>query len=270
MSALRGLENLRISVYIFRMSEPAPLLQPTDRHLLDPASILATFAALGDVYFFMKDRAGRFIGANQQQLDKLGLKAEAELIGKTDFDFFPSYMIAHYAEDDAQVMRTRVPILRRVELVANPDGSISWHVTSKFPLLDRDGACVGIIGCMRDFERSENAWQPYRRMNAAVAYISQHYAEPIHVADLAKVANLSLSQFERRFRTVFEQTPSRFLIRYRLTRASQILVHREETLAHIAQEVGFYDHSHFSREFQKLFGMSPGRYRKAHEATAQM
>lgn len=70
-----------------------------------PSSILALFSALGDVYFFMKDREGRFIGANQLQLEKLGLKREAELIGKTDFDFFPSYMITRYADDDAQVER---------------------------------------------------------------------------------------------------------------------------------------------------------------------
>jgi PAS domain S-box-containing protein len=251
-------------MYIFGMPLDTALLRPSSRDQLDPNSILATFAALGDVYFFMKDRKGRFIGANQQQLEKLGLKSEDELIGKTDFDFFPSYMIAHYSEDDATVIRTGEPILRRVELVANTDGSVSWHVTSKFPLLSREGNCVGIIGYMRDFERSENAWQPYRRMNAVVEYIGQHYSEPIEVADLAKVAGLSISQLERRFRAVFQQTPSRFLIRYRLTRASQMLVQSEETLSYIAQEVGFYDHSHFSREFQKLFDLSPGRYRKTH------
>ena len=231
---------------------------------LDPNSILALFSALGDVYFFMKDRDGRFIGANNLQLEKLGLSSEEALIGKTDLDFFPSYMIAHYAKDDAQVMDSGEPILRRVELVANPDGSVSWHVTSKFPLYDNQGACVGIIGCMRDFDRSDNAWQPYRRMNAVVDYINLNFSEPIEMAQLAKVANLSISQFERRFRTVFEQTPSRFLIKYRLTRASQILMHSDNTVSEIAQEVGFYDHSHFTREFQKLFGMAPGRYRKAH------
>lgn len=231
---------------------------------LDPNSILALFSVLGDVYFFMKDREGRFIGANELQLEKLGLKSEDELIGKTDFDFFPSYMIGHYTKDDAQVMNSGEPILRRVELVANPDGSVSWHITSKFPLYDNSGNCVGIIGCMRDFDRSDNAWQPYRRMNAAVEYISQHYDQPIEMADLAKVASLSISQFERRFRSVFEQTPSRFLIRYRLTRASQILMHSDDTVSQIAQNVGFYDHSHFTREFQKLFGNSPGRYRKEH------
>jgi PAS domain S-box-containing protein len=215
----------------------------------------------------MKDRDGRFIGANGLQLEKLGLKSEDELIGKTDFDFFPSYMIAHYAKDDAQVMASGEPILRRVELVANADGSVSWHVTSKFPLYDNSGACVGIIGCMRDFDRSDNAWQPYHRMNAVVDYISAHYAEAIEMADLAQVASLSISQFERRFRTVFQQTPARFLIRYRLTRASQILMHSDDTVSHIAQEVGFYDHSHFTREFQKLFGSAPGRYRKEHRST---
>ncbi|MFT6059893.1 MAG: PAS domain S-box-containing protein, partial [Lentimonas sp.] len=169
-----------------------PLLQ---RHNLDPSSILALFSALGDVYFFMKDREGRFIGANDLQLEKLGLKSEDELIGKTDFDFFPSYMIAHYAKDDAKVIDSGEPIPRRVELVANPDGSVSWHVTSKFPLYDNCGNCVGIIGCMRDFDRSDNAWQPYRRMNAVVNYINQHFAEAIGMADLAKVASLSISQF---------------------------------------------------------------------------
>lgn len=235
-----------------------------DYSKLDPKSILTLFSAFTDVYFFMKSRDGRFIGANEVQLQKLGLDSEAELIGKTDFDFFPSYMIAHYARDDAQVMERLEPILRRVELVANPDGSVSWHITSKFPLMDQSGACVGIIGCMRDFAQSDTAWQPYRRMNTVVDYINQHYAEAIEIADLAQVAGLSISQFERRFRIAFQQTPSRFLIRYRITRASQMLVHTDATLSHIAQDVGFFDHSHFSREFRKLFGSSPGKYRNEH------
>ena len=235
---------------------------------LDPSSILKLFSAFPDIYFFMKDRDGRFIGANELQLKKLGLNSDAELIGKTDFDFFPSYMIAHYTRDDAQVMENGEPILRRVELVANPDGSVSWHITSKFPLLNREGHCVGIVGCMRDFDYSNKAWQPYRRMNEVVDYIGANYANAIDIADLARVAGLSISQFERRFRQVFQQTPSRFLIRYRLTRASQMLMRSDTTISQIAQDVGFYDHSHFSREFQKLFGTAPGRYRKDHSADA--
>lgn len=233
-----------------------------DFESLDPQSILKLFSAFGDVYFFMKDREGRFIGGNPLQLQKLGLKSESELVGKTDFDFFPSYMVSRYAKDDAAVIQTGEPILRRVELVANPDGSVSWHITSKFPLRNRDGACIGIIGYMRDFEKTDTAWRPYRRMNAAVDYIRENYSEPIEVKELAKVAGLSVSQFERRFRAAFQETPSRFLIKFRLTRASQMLVQSDDTLTTIAHRVGFYDHSHFSREFAKMYGMSPGKYRK--------
>ena len=86
----------------------------------------------------------------------------------------------------------------------------------------------------------------------------------ISSTDLAIVAGLSISQFDRRFRDAFGQTPSRFLIRYRLTRASQRLVDSDYTISRIAQEVGFYDHSHFTREFRNMFGTSPGRYRKEH------
>jgi len=191
---------------------------------IDASSVLATFSTLSDVYIFMKDRAGRFIGANAMQLKKLGLSAESDLIGKTDYDFFPSYMIARYTRDDTQVMETKEPILRRTELVANPDGSISWHITTKFPLLDHDGECVGIIGYMRDFERSEDTWLPYQRMNATVQYIREKYAAPIQVADVAKHAGLPGSQFERRFTTVFQQSPYSLLNRYALARTSQLLV----------------------------------------------
>ncbi|MGC6424126.1 MAG: helix-turn-helix transcriptional regulator [Lentimonas sp.] len=76
--------------------------------------------------------------------------------------------------------------------------------------------------------------------------------------------SFSLGATNGRFLMVFEQTPSRFLISYRLTRASQLLMHSDETISVIAQEVGFYDHSHFTREFQKLFGLAPGRYRRKH------
>ena len=236
----------------------------TDHKDFDPRSILKLFDSLGDVYLFIKGKDGKFLGGNPLQLQKLGLEDQSELIGKSDEDFFPSYMIGNYARDDAHVIETQEPILRRTELVANADGSMSWHVTSKFPLRDRNGACIGIVGYMRDFESSENAWQPYRRMNAAIEYISEHYSEHIEISELARRSSLSVSQFERRFRKVFEQTPARFLIRYRLTRASQALVNSEATISEIAHNVGFYDHSHFSREFKKLFGMSPGHYRKAH------
>ncbi len=100
-------------------------------------------------------------------------------------------------------------------------------------------------------------------MSRVLDHIGAHFAEPITIRRLATVAGLSISQFDRRFRNAFGQTPSRFLIRYRLTRASQLLVQSDQTISRIAQETGFFDHSHFSREFRAMFGVAPGQYRQA-------
>jgi AraC-like DNA-binding protein len=173
-------------------------------------------------------------------------------------------MIALYHADDRRVMETGEPVCRRIEPVANPDGTVNWHITSKFPLFDAAGHCIGLAGIMRDLDRDARSWRPHRRMSKVLDHIAQHYADPLSIRDLAGVAGLSISQFDRRFRAAFGQTPSRFLIRYRLTRASQLLVESDETISRIALETGFYDHSHFTREFRKMFGLSPGRYRQEH------
>jgi AraC-like DNA-binding protein len=240
-----------------------------DTTQIDAVSIGQLFSVFSDIYVFAKNCDGQFIGANSSQLKKLGLKSEGELVGKTDFDFFPNHMIASYTKDDDIVMQTRVPIRRRLEPVVGPDGSTSLYVTSKFPLMNRQDECVGIIGCMRDFEQDVAQWQPYRNMNTAVEYIQQHYKEPLEIAKLAQVSGLSVSQFGRRFRAVFQHTPIQFLLRYRLIRASEILIRSNLTVSHIAQQVGFYDHSHFSREFRRLFGLSPGVYRQQHTISSQ-
>jgi AraC-like DNA-binding protein len=38
----------------------------------------------------------------------------------------------------------------------------------------------------------------------------------------------------------------------------------DRTIADIACETGFYDHSHFTRTFKRIIGVSPGQYRKTH------
>ncbi len=265
---------MRKFVYVFRMAsekQTGRTGRTRDKmqssflaQIADVSAVIAVFGGLDDVYFFMKDRQSRFMGANPLQLEKLGLADEADIIGKSDYDFFPGHLITLYHADDERVMATGQPIRRRIEPVANPDGSVAWHITSKFPLFDRRGQCIGLAGVMRDLDREARSWKPHRRMSGVLDYISAHFAEPITIRKLAAVAGLSISQFDRRFRRAFGQTPSRFLIRYRLTRASQLLVRTDQIISRIAQETGFFDHSHFSREFRAMFGVSPGRYRKTH------
>ena len=262
------------TVYLLRMvTLPEKTTEAADRlagklsfveSITNVSTILDMFNGLDDVYFFMKDRQSRFMGANHLQLEKMGLATEADIIGRSDYDFFPGHMISLYHADDQRVMATGEPVRRRTEPVANPDGTVNWHITSKFPLFNARGDCVGLAGIMRDLDRNARSWRPHRRMSQVMDHIAEHYADSLDISSLATIAGLSISQFDRRFRNAFGQTPSQFLIRYRLTRASQQLVQTNHTISRIAQDSGFYDHSHFTREFRKLFGLSPGRYRRAH------
>ncbi|MEA2068334.1 MAG: AraC family transcriptional regulator, partial [Verrucomicrobiota bacterium] len=91
---------------------------------------------------------------------------------------------------------------------------------------------------------------------------SENHANPIKIKELAAIAHLSSSQFERRFRKVFQITPTKHILNVRIRSACNLLSSTNDTIASVAQETGFYDHSHFIRSFKKEIGLSPSAYRK--------
>src|SRR5712691_12757209 len=64
------------------------------------------FEHLPGVYFFVKDRRSRMVCGSQPFWEHLGAKSEAEIIGKTDDEYFPPYAADHFRRDDQLVMTT--------------------------------------------------------------------------------------------------------------------------------------------------------------------
>ena len=95
-----------------------------------------------------KDLQGRFTFANKKFCHSVG-KPLSEIIGKTDFDFFPREMALKYQRDDARVM-TSLENLDTVEPHRTPNGEKLFVHVIKTPLYDSLGRVVGIQGIFWD------------------------------------------------------------------------------------------------------------------------
>lgn len=223
--------------------------------------LLPLLDLLPDVSFFMKDAKGRFTALNRRGCEYCGVKSEREALGKTDHDFFPPMRAAEYAADDRAVMKSGKPILNRIEAAPEMEGSPHLVVTNKIPLTDAKGRIVGVAGFSRRVEQIRCAPATMRKLAASIDCLHLRYSEPLASADLAKLAGLSLSQFERTFRKAFGASPRQYLLRVRTEHACRLLTETDDTVGVIALECGFYDHAHFTRAFVTIMGLTPSRYR---------
>jgi AraC-like DNA-binding protein len=91
-------------------------------------------------------------------------------------------------------------------------------------------------------------------------YIEAHYSEEVAIDTLASISHLSASYLIRSFKKQFGLPPHAFQIQLRLNKAKADL-RDGASLSAAAMAHGFYDQSHFHRQFRRTFGVSPGRYR---------
>jgi len=104
-----------------------------------------------DVIYF-KDKKGNLVLVNQAHAKGLGMKPE-DVIGKTDFDFFPKNRAERMAKDDVFVIKTGKPVIDKVERATRPDGVDNYVSTTKIPVRDEKGSVIGLAGITRDITK---------------------------------------------------------------------------------------------------------------------
>jgi AraC family transcriptional regulator len=100
------------------------------------------------------------------------------------------------------------------------------------------------------------------RLRRVLAYIEEHLAEDITVADLAKVACLSIFHFTRAFAAAMRVPPHRYVSQRRLESAKAMIARGRASLSEIALESRFSSQSSFTRAFRRATGMTPAEYRR--------
>lgn len=102
-----------------------------------------------------------------------------------------------------------------------------------------------------------------RLVRKAMAYIHEHFPEPISRKEIARHVNIAEDYLTYCFRQELGTTPIKYLQRYRVNRARSLLRRDENTITEIARLVGFSDSGYFSRIFHRETGLSPEAYRRS-------
>lgn len=225
-------------------------------------SVIALFDSLPQTYFYAKDTDSRFVKVNRQFLENHGLNDESEALGKTDHNFHPPVMAEAYIQEDRRVMTSRKPLPGQVWLVLHRRAVPRWYVSTKSPLFDHTGTVIGIAGAMYRIENQQELTQYLRELLPVAQHIEKHFAEPISMPDMARIAGLSSTHFNRRFRQLLRVTPTEYLRSVRVQAAQRLLATTSHTLAEIAVDVGYTDQSHLTRRFREVTGLTPAAWRK--------
>ena len=111
---------------------------------------------------------------------------------------------------------------------------------------------------------------PSRHLVRARDFADARYRDPITVADMAQAARLSPAHFSRQFRAAFGESPHQYLLTRRLERAATLLRTTDWTVARVCTAVGLTSVGSFTTSFGRMYGRSPGEYRRASPPAARL
>lgn len=95
------------------------------------------------------------------------------------------------------------------------------------------------------------------RIARTLRYVHAEYAKPHSVEELARRAGMSVAAFHHYFKLVTASSPLQYLKRVRLDQARLLMAHDGYSASTAARAVGYESASQFSREFKRLFGVTP-------------
>jgi len=122
---------------------------------------------------YVKDTESRFVTGNNAVAHLMGAATPDELIGKTDFDFYPEEIAHKFYNDEQEIIRSGQEIIQREEPVIDSESNNRWLSTTKVPLRDSNGKIIGIVGIGRDITQIKQSEDELRNeMDKAQRYLN--------------------------------------------------------------------------------------------------
>ncbi|HVU84077.1 MAG TPA: AraC family transcriptional regulator [Puia sp.] len=102
------------------------------------------------------------------------------------------------------------------------------------------------------------------RMNKVYSYVYHNIGNPLDIAEIAGLLNMSVSTFSHYFKKRAQKTFTQFVNEMRIGLAKRLLIESEKSIAEIAYECGFSSLSNFNKQFNALVNLSPRVFRKSY------
>ena len=112
--------------------------------------------------------------------------------------------------------------------------------------------------------RPDISWQPESpgKLQQVVRYIEEHFASPLYIRDLSRIAHLSESVLRRQFHRTRRVSPAKFIAQVRIREAAHLLTATSLGIEEIAGRIGLPGAAYLDRTFRRFTGMAPGQFRK--------
>lgn len=120
---------------------------------------------------------------------------------------------------------------------------------------------IRAAGNTRSAFHSEGSLSDYY-LQTAFLYIEKNFMNGISVESIAARCNIHRNQLLKLFKERVGQGPQEYLIKYRMSKAAQLLLTTQFSVGEIATAVGYSNQLHFSRAFKNVYGESPKYFRE--------
>jgi PAS domain S-box-containing protein len=143
---------------------------------------------------YLKDTQGQFLLCNAPVAQNAGCTLPEEVIGKTDFDFYPLEVAERFSNDEKEILQSAVALINHEEAYTDKQtNEIKWNLTTKIPIQDESNVVVGLLGINRDITEIKNALDDKEKILADLQKRNLELEEFTHIVShnlRAPVANI--------------------------------------------------------------------------------
>lgn len=166
------------------MSSASPNPSPAAAPSLESEILRSLMETLPDRIYF-KDRDSRFVWVNEAQAKWLGAVSPAEMVGKTDLDYFAATHAEFARQTEQEIMRTGEASIGQIERLELRDGSVGWGSATKMPWRDSAGRIIGTFGITRDHTETRRIEDRLKQERTLMRTIIDHLPSRVFVKDRA-------------------------------------------------------------------------------------